>query len=87
MNTINHMYNWTQTRYIKLPDYWPSVPRSPLCPETSDSDSENAEGETSTMGHNPSNETRPIIPSFYFSSMPDTSHSLHLGNDSRAINR
>ncbi|MDR2776596.1 MAG: hypothetical protein LBB17_00930 [Puniceicoccales bacterium] len=61
MNTINHTYNWTQTRYIKLPDHWPSVPRSPLCPTTSDSDSENTEEVTLTTGHNFNNEVRPAV--------------------------
>ncbi|MDR1457276.1 MAG: hypothetical protein LBI47_00250 [Puniceicoccales bacterium] len=51
MNAINHTYHWMQTRYIRLPDHWQSVPRSPLCPATSDSDSENTEKVTFAMGH------------------------------------
>jgi hypothetical protein len=88
MNAINHTCHWTQTRYINLPDNWPSVPRSPLCPATSDSDSENTEEVSFTTEHNPSNEARPAVPPFDFSGiLSATSHSSHLGNDNPAGNR
>jgi hypothetical protein len=67
MNTTNNICHWTQTRYIKLPDYWPAVPKSPLCPETSDSDQEDAEAVTFATKHNINKEECPVIYSSFVS--------------------
>ncbi|MDR0692958.1 MAG: hypothetical protein LBF49_00045 [Puniceicoccales bacterium] len=70
MNAINHSCHWTQTHYIKLPDHWQSVSKSPLCPATSDSDSENAEEVTFATEHDPNNGTRPAAPSLDLGNIP-----------------
>jgi hypothetical protein len=88
MNTINHTCHWTQTRYINLPDHWQAVPRSPLCPATSDSDSENTEEVSFTSGYSLTNKARPVVSPLNFSSiLSATSHRSHFGNDKHTENR
>jgi hypothetical protein len=64
------MCHWTQTRYIKLPDHWQSVPRSPLCLETDDSDSENTEEVTFAAENNLNNGVCPAASSLDLSNIP-----------------
>jgi hypothetical protein len=61
MNITNNICHWTQTRYIKLPDYWPTFPKSPLCPATSDVDQKDAEEIIFAAKHNLNKEACPVI--------------------------